>query len=81
MTGDSPPAPADADAVARLARLSTRERQVLELTLAGKRNGEIAAQLGISPRTVEVFKGRMKEKLCARSLPEMTQLVRAARTG
>lgn len=53
------------------ARLTTRERQVLERALAGKRNREIAAELGISPRTVEVFKGRMREKLRALGLVDL----------
>jgi RNA polymerase sigma factor (sigma-70 family) len=60
---------------ARMARLSERERQVLELTVAGKPNREIAELLEISPRTVEVFKARMMEKMQARSLPELVRMV------
>lgn len=59
---------------ARMARLSDRERQVMDLTVAGKANREIAALLGISPRTVEVFKARMMEKMQARSLPELVRM-------
>jgi len=43
--------------------LTTRERQVSELVSAGHTVKQIAAQLGISPRTVEVYKSRMAQKL------------------
>lgn len=59
---------------ARMARLSERERQVMAFTIAGKPNREIAALLEISPRTVEVFKARMMEKMQARSLPELVRM-------
>ena len=59
---------------ARMQRLSERERQVMELVVAGKPNRDIAAQLEISPRTVEVFKARMMEKMQARSLPELVRM-------
>ncbi len=58
---------------ARIGRLSDRERQVMELVVAGKPNREIALMLEISPRTVEVFKARMMEKMQARSLPELVR--------
>lgn len=58
----------------RMARLSERERQVMDLAVAGKPNREIAALLDISPRTVEVFKARMMEKMQARSLPELVRM-------
>ena len=66
---------------ARMARLSERERQVMELAVAGKPNREIAATLEISPRTVEVFKARMMEKMQARSLPELVRLAMEALPG
>ncbi|MDP2833510.1 MAG: response regulator [Pseudomonadota bacterium] len=59
---------------ARMARLSERERQVMDLAVAGKPNREIAVLLEISPRTVEVFKARMMEKMQARSLPELVRM-------
>ena len=62
----------------RIARLSERERQVMQLTIEGKPNRDIAAQLEISPRTVEVFKARMMEKMQARSLPELVRMALAA---
>ena len=64
-----------ADLEARLSRLSERERQVMERVVAGRHNREIAAELEISPRTVEVFKARMMEKMQARSVPELVKLV------
>jgi FixJ family two-component response regulator len=62
----------------RIARLSERERQVMYLAVEGKPNRDIATQLEISPRTVEVFKARMMEKMQARSLPELVRMVLAA---
>jgi two-component system, LuxR family, response regulator FixJ len=59
----------------RLARLTPRERDVLDLLVEGLSHREIAARLTISPRTVEVYKARMMEKLQCRSLAE---LIRAA---
>ena len=67
-----------AEIAARLERLSDRERQVMHLVVAGKPNREIAEELGISPRTVEVFKARMMEKMQARSLPELVRMVMEA---
>lgn len=58
----------------RFARLTPRERDVAQLLSRGLQNREIAAQLGISPRTVEVYKARMMEKLDCRSLADMLRL-------
>lgn len=63
----------------RLARLTAREREVLDLVSLGRHNREIAAALRISPRTVEVYKARMMEKLQVRRLPELVRLVLRAR--
>ncbi len=60
---------------AALERLTPRERQVLDCLLAGKPNKIIAAELGISPRTVEVHRARVMEKLGVHSLPELVRLV------
>jgi FixJ family two-component response regulator len=59
----------------RLSRLTPREREVLDLLVEGLTQREIAGRLAISPRTVEVYKARMMEKLQCRSLAE---LIRAA---
>ncbi len=61
--------------VARLSSLSMRERQVLSGLVAGEPNKVIAHRLQISPRTVEIYRARLMEKMQARSLSE---LVRAA---
>jgi FixJ family two-component response regulator len=59
----------------RLSRLTPREREVLALLVEGLSQREIAGRLAISPRTVEVYKARMMEKLQCRNLAE---LIRAA---
>jgi PAS domain S-box-containing protein len=62
------------EAAARLARLSTREREVLNGLLEGGTNKAIALKLGISPRTVELHRGQIMSKLNASSLAELLQL-------
>jgi RNA polymerase sigma factor (sigma-70 family) len=62
----------------RLERLTAREREILALLAAGHQNREIAAQLAISPRTVEVHKARIMEKLQCHSLAELILMSRAA---
>jgi len=59
----------------RIATLSVRERQVLELLVAGQPNKIIAFELDISPRTVEIHRAHVMEKMEAKSLSD---LVRAA---
>ncbi|HSQ04850.1 MAG TPA: response regulator [Burkholderiales bacterium] len=59
----------------QLCILTARERQVMELITKGRTNGEVAAALGISPRTVEVHKARVMEKLQARSVAELVRIV------
>ena len=59
---------------ARLASLSERERQVLEGLLAGQANKTIAYDLGISPRTVEVYRANLMAKMEARSLSELIRI-------
>jgi DNA-binding NarL/FixJ family response regulator len=54
-----------------------RERETLELIAAGHQNREIATQLGIRARTVEVHKARIMEKLECRSLAELMRANRA----
>jgi two-component system, LuxR family, response regulator FixJ len=62
-------------AAARLAKLTPRERQVLEGLVAGHSNQVIACDLGASPRTIEVHRARVMEKMHVRSLPELTRMV------
>ena len=56
-------------------RLTPREREVLDRVVAGQHNREIASELGISARTVEVYKARVMEKLRVTRLPELVRLV------
>ena len=58
---------------AKLARLTPREREVLEHAVNGLHAKEIAAALGISPRTVEVHKTRIMEKLEVRNIAELVR--------
>lgn len=59
----------------RLQRLTQREREVMEQVVAGRHNREIAADLGISPRTVEVYKARLMDKLDVRRVADLVKLV------
>jgi two-component system response regulator FixJ len=63
---------------ARLAALSERERQVLDGLVAGKANKIIGLDLGISPRTVEIYRANVMSKLQAGSLPELVRMVLVA---
>jgi len=57
----------------KLARLTSREREVLNQAARGLHAKEIAAALGISPRTVEVHKSRIMEKLEVRNIAELVR--------
>ena len=59
----------------RLRRLTQREREVMDRVVAGRHNREIAADLGISPRTVEVYKARLMDKLDVRRVPDLVKLL------
>lgn len=59
---------------AALKRLTEREREVLQLVALGYPNKVIAYDLGISPRTVEIHRARVFEKLQARSLSHLVRL-------
>jgi FixJ family two-component response regulator len=58
----------------RLASLSAREREVLGLVAAGKANKEIAAALGLSPKTVEVHRAHVMAKMAVDSLAELIRV-------
>ena len=60
----------------RLAALTEREREVMELILAGRPNKLIADALGISVRTVEVHRARVFEKMDVKSAVELGNLLR-----
>jgi two-component system response regulator FixJ len=63
-----------ADATERIGRLSGREHDVLDGLVAGKPNKVIAFDLGISPRTVEVYRANLMTKTQASSLSELVRL-------
>ncbi len=62
----------------RLAALSNRERQVLEGLVAGKANKVIAFDLGISPRTVEIYRANLMTKMQANSLSDLVRMAMVA---
>jgi FixJ family two-component response regulator len=63
---------------ARIAGMSARERQVLEGLLAGGTNKVIGRELGISPRTVELHRASVMERLGVSTLPEAVLMAAAA---
>jgi two-component system, LuxR family, response regulator FixJ len=65
----------------KLAALSAREHQVLEGLVAGKANKVIAFDLGISPRTVEIYRANVMTKLEAKSLSELVRMAMMAEIG
>ncbi len=73
----SPPA-APPEILDRLAVLTPRELDVLRWLVAGKSNKVIAFELSISPRTVEIHRARVMEKMRADSLPTLVRMAIAA---
>ena len=63
----------------RLAHLTQREREVLDLVVGGKTNRDIAEALDISVKTVEAHRARLMEKVEADSVAELVQAALAAR--
>ena len=65
----------EGEAGRRLASLTEREREVMDLVLAGKLNKQIADVLNISIKTVEVHRARIMDKMAVRSVAELVQAV------
>ncbi len=63
----------DSTLAIRLESLTPREREVLELLVVGHPNKVIAHRLDISPRTVEIHRAHVMEKMKAKSLPELVR--------
>jgi two-component system CheB/CheR fusion protein len=64
-------------AAKHLARLTRRQREIMELVLAGHPSKNIAADLGISQRTVENHRAAIMKKTGSKSLPELARLALA----
>ncbi|PLY15683.1 MAG: DNA-binding response regulator [Sedimenticola sp.] len=67
-----------AEIATRLAQLTPREHEVMEMVTSGKANKEIASALGVSAKTVEAHRARVMEKMEAESLAELVKMVIAA---
>ena len=64
----------NAEGARRMAQLTPRERQVMDLVVAGKLNKMVADELGISIKTVELHRANMMTKLGVRNLPDLVRL-------
>lgn len=62
------------DIARRAAGLTAREREIMDLIVAGRANKVIAIDLGISERTVELHRSRIMKKMGARSVAELVQM-------
>lgn len=81
VAGSGPQEELPADAAKRIAELTPREREVLELLVSGKPNKIIAHELGISPRTVEIHRANLMKRMQAGSLSHLVRLALAAGAG
>lgn len=72
--GESSKARERAEIEARLSQLTPRERDVFEAVVAGDSNKAAAIRLGISPRTVEIYRANVMDKMQARTLSELVRM-------
>jgi two-component system response regulator FixJ len=72
--GDSTRAAERAEVEARIARLTGRERDVFEALVAGDSNKTAALKLGISPRTIEIYRANLMEKMAAKTLSDLVRM-------
>ena len=70
--------PGENEAAAHIARLTARQRQIMDLVLAGQPSKNIAADLGISQRTVENHRAEIMKRTGSKSLPALARLAVAA---
>lgn len=66
---------AEAEVAGRLAQLTPREREVLDMVVEGRLNKQIASDLGIAEKTVKVHRARGMQKLGVRALADLVRLV------
>jgi two-component system response regulator FixJ len=66
-----------ADLCARLASLTPREREVMDMVVAGKANKRMARDLNVSVKTIEAHRARLMEKVKAQSISELVQMALA----
>ena len=65
-------------AASRMSGLTARQRQIMDLVLAGQPSKNIAADLGISQRTIENHRAAIMKKTGAKSIPALIRLAIAA---
>jgi FixJ family two-component response regulator len=66
---------------AQLETLTEREREVLDLMILGKQNKAVAQDLGVSPRTIEIHRARVMEKMNVQSVAELVRMMLDQRAG